>query len=576
MTKKRLTPQDSPPRKPRAKSEPPQRDPSTPSRGKGTGRVQQIAGKPEKDASRARRGTQVRPPEVQQKSVTPWVLRGSGKPADRAKTARSQKPKPLDIVMIASEVHPFATTGGLAEVLGSLPQALARLGHTVTIVMPHYRQITAARSIHGAGVDTGPPAETVIEFGKRRRAVRFRERPFGDRVLVVFVDVPELFDRAALYGEGGEDYRDNAFRFAFLSRAAIEYIRQRGRRPSVIHAHDWQAGLVPAYQKMLFSKDPIVGGVPAVFTIHNLAFQGLFPAATLEEIGLPWDVFHVQAMEFYGRISYLKAGINFSEHITTVSPTFAREMLTLEAGFGFHGVMARRAGDLVGILNGIDTARWNPAADPFVPARYSSGDLAGKADAKRYLLQMQSLDASEVGMQRPLIGLVSRLTDQKGFDLFAAAADELMTLDAAWVMLGSGQRRYEDLWTGLAVRYPGRVSTTIGYDERLEHLIEAGADAFLMPSHFEPCGLNQLNSLRYGTLPIVRATGGLDDTVQDMATGFKFTDYTPAALVSAVRRALEVHSRRELWQRMQKAAMKKDYSWDVSAREYVKVYGATS
>ena len=484
-------------------------------------------------------------------------------------------------------MHPFATTGGLAEVVGALPHALARLGHRVTTILPRYQRVVVRPAIaadrptpHRA--ESEPDAQATLEMGTRRQSVAYYRQSVSEGVTAVFVDAPELFDRPGLYGDGDGDYADNAYRFAVFSRAALEYLRLRGERPSVIHAHDWQAGLVPAYQKMLLSNDPVVGGVPVVFTIHNLAFQGLFPAETVDEIGLPWDVLHVQGMEYYGRISYLKAGINFSERITTVSPGYAAEIVTEPMGFGFEGVLARRAQSLVGILNGIDADRWNPETDRFLPAGYSADDLAGKTEAKRFLLQSCDLDAGDDAMRRPLIGLVSRLTDQKGFDLVAAASAELMSLDAAWVMLGSGERRYEELWTILAAQHPGRVSATIGYDERLEHLIEGGADAFLMPSHFEPCGLNQLNSLRYGALPIVRATGGLNDTVEDpgaggIGTGFKFDDYTPAALVAAVRRALQTYVETpEVWQAMQREAMRKDYSWDVSAREYVKVYRVNS
>jgi starch synthase len=488
--------------------------------------------------------------------------------------------------MVAPEMHPFATTGGLGEVANALPHALARLGHRVTILLPRYRRVAVKPAIADSmptphRAESEPDARVTLEMGSRQQDVAFYRQPVSERITAVFVDAPELFDREGLYGDADRDYPDNAYRFAVFCRGALEYLRLRGERPSLIHAHDWQAGLVPAYQKMLFSPDPVVGGVPVVFTIHNLAFQGIFPAETLTEIGLPWDVLHVQGMEYYGRISYLKAGINFSEKITTVSPAYAAEILTEPRGFGFEGVLARRSADLVGILNGIDIDRWNPEADRFLPAAYNADDLAGKAEAKRFLLHTVGLDAGEPAMRRPLVGLVSRLTDQKGFDLVAAAAAELMSLDAAWVMLGSGERRYEELWTRLAAQYPDRVSATIGYDERLEHLIEGGADAFLMPSRFEPCGLNQLNSLRYGTLPIVRATGGLNDTVEDTperaGTGFKFTEYTPAALIATVRRALETYTGRpELWQEMQRAAMRKDYSWDVSAREYVKVYSAIS
>jgi starch synthase len=399
-------------------------------------------------------------------------------------------------------------------------------------------------------------------------------------VTAVLVDVPELFDRPGLYNEGGQDYPDNAWRFAVFSRAALEYARIRGERPSVIHAHDWQTGLVPVYQKMLLSADPTVGGVPVVFTIHNLAFQGVFPAAVIPVIGLGWEVLRLEAMEFWGQVSYLKAGINFSEKITTVSPTYVREILTPELGFGFHGVLQRRAADLSGILNGIDVERWNPSADPFVPASFSADDLSGKKAAKRALLEAVGFAADEGGLRRPVIGLVSRLTDQKGFDLIASAGRDLMGLEVTWVMLGSGEPHYEDFWRALAARHPSRVSATIGFDERLAHFIEAGADLFLMPSRYEPCGLNQLYSLRYGTVPVVRATGGLQDTVKDPdeagdgATGFKFREYAPQGLMGGVQRALGVYQNGTAWTRMQQSGMREDHSWDASAREYVKVYRA--
>ena len=347
----------------------------------------------------------------------------------------------------------------------------------------------------------------------RRRPIvqRARRRPGGC--------ARALRPRRVCTAQRDGDYADNAWRFAVFSRAALEYARLSGERPSVIHAHDWQAGLVAAYQKMHLSADPIVGGVPAIFTIHNLAFQGVFPPATLDEIGLGWEVFNLQAMEYWGQISYLKAGINFSEKITTVSPNYAREIVTPEMGFGFEGVLSRRAADLVGILNGIDTERWNPAADQYVAARFSADDLTGKRRAKELLLEAAGLPRNDAALARPVIGLVSRLTDQKGIDLVAAAADELMALDASWAMIGNGEPRYEELWTWLAARHPDRVSARIGFDERMAHHIEAGADAFLMPSRFEPCGLNQLYSLRYGTVPIVRATGGLEDTVGGLRSG---------------------------------------------------------
>jgi starch synthase len=281
---------------------------------------------------------------------------------------------------------------------------------------------------------------------------------------------------------------------------------------------------------------------------------------------------HINALEFWGSVSYLKGGINFSERITTVSPTYAREILTPELGFGLDGTLRRRADDLVGILNGIDVDRWDPSRDSLVGATYTASNLSGKSKAKEILLKAARLKPST----SPVIGLISRLTDQKGFDLIAGAADELMSLDATWVMLGSGDSRYEELWRGLAARFPDRVSATIGFDERLAHQIEAGADIFLMPSRFEPCGLNQMYSLRYGTVPIVRATGGLADTVRDAGeadgNGIRFTGQTPAALVEAVKRALELFRNPKKWKQLQKSGMAGDFSWDASAREYVKVY----
>lgn len=471
--------------------------------------------------------------------------------------------------MVASEAHPFAKTGGLAEVLGALPSALVRLGHDVTVILPRYRGV----EVPGAGT-----TRHAFNLAGRTVVVGFVEKRLDNGVRAVLVDEPELYDRDGLYGADGRDYPDNGWRFAVLSRAALEYARMTGTRPSVLHAHDWQAGLVPVYQKMHFSNDPIVGGVPAVFTIHNLAFQGVFGTSALPALGLGLEMLDINALEYWGHISFLKGGINFSERITTVSPTYAREILTPEYGFGMQGVLQRRRSDLSGILNGIDTDRWNPDADQFVASHYSHDDLSGKQAAQQQLLAELRL-APRAERRRPVIGVISRLTDQKGFDLVGAAAQELMSLDAAWTMLGSGEAHYEQLWRTMAARHPDRVSATIGFDERLAHLIEAGTDMFLMPSRFEPCGLNQMYSLRYGTVPVVRATGGLQDTVRDEtepgANGFKFSDYTPGAMVATLRRAMDAYQQPARWEALQRAGMEQDFSWDVSAREYVKVYRST-
>jgi starch synthase len=522
--------------------------------------------------TQARKPPRRRPPtEGKPPAPRPARKKAAAPAASSAQGPAAETPSALSVLMVTSEAHPFAKTGGLAEVSASLADALAKLGHAVTLVLPQYRAIA---------VEGAERLQTRLRLGDRLQPVAYHERRLTDRVTLVFVDVPEFFDREGLYGSADGDYPDNALRFAVFSRAALEYARLREVRPSIIHAHDWQTGLVPVYQKMHLSNDPFVGRVPAVFTVHNLAFQGVFPASTLPAIGLGFEVLDVQGMEFWGNISYLKGGINFSEKITTVSPGYAKEIVQPELGFGFEGVLARRSADLVGILNGIDTDRWSPASDAFVPARFSADDLGGKRAAKRALLTAVNLPSDDVALARPVIGLISRLTDQKGFDLIAAASDGLRSLDAAWVMLGSGERRYEDFWRAFADSHPDRVSTTVGFDERLAHLIEAGADMFLMPSRFEPCGLNQMYSLRYGTVPIVRATGGLDDTVEDAdaapesGTGFKFHEYTPRALVEAVRRALSAFQDPALWAAIQARGMRQNHSWDASAQAYVKVYRA--
>jgi starch synthase len=348
--------------------------------------------------------------------------------------------------------------------------------------------------------------------------------------------------------------------------------------PSVVHAHDWQAGLAPVYLKTRFASHRTLGGTPSVFTIHNLAYQGMFEPDWLPRLDLSWDLLGIDALEFWGRISLLKGGINYSELITTVSPRYAAEIQTPEYGFGFDGILRRRSADLAGVLNGIDVEQWNPARDGHLPAPYDADDLSGKQAAKVAVLQQYGLRADERALKRPLVGMISRMVDQKGFDLIAALPSEIAGLDASFVVLGTGEPRYQDFWRGLAVRHPERIGARIGFDEGLAHLIEAGADIFLMPSRFEPCGLNQMYSMRYGTVPVVRRVGGLADTVRDYsrgrpdATGFVFEEYTPSALLAALSRALTLFREPAGWRALQLAGMRQDHSWDRSAREYVKIY----
>ena len=481
---------------------------------------------------------------------------------------KGPRTKKLSVLLIGSEARPFAKTGGLADVLGALPPALARLGCDVTLALPKYRGVSAGRE----------SGRFALTLGGYTTDVGFVEAPLSDGARALLIDCPDLYDREGVYGVHDTDYPDNARRFAMLARAALEWVARHGARPSIVHAHDWQAGLAPVYLKTIYADHPVLGGTPSVFTIHNLAYQGLFEPAWLSRLDLGWDVFTMERMEFWHRISFLKGGINHAEAITTVSRRYAEEIQTPQLGFGFDGIVRARAADLVGILNGIDTSEWDPATDRYLPAPYSRADLSGKSAAKAELLARFGLPASEAVLKRPVVGMVSRMVDQKGFDLVAALAGELPRLDAAFVVLGTGDSRYQDLWTGLAAAWPDRIGARIGFDEGLAHLIEAGADIFLMPSRFEPCGLNQMYSLRYGTVPVVRAVGGLADTVVDYApgrrnsTGFVFVDYTPAAFLDAVTRALRLYAEPQKWRALQRAGMRQDFSWDRSAAEYVKIY----
>jgi len=486
----------------------------------------------------------------------------------------------MRILTVASEAVPFAKTGGLADVIGALPDAVARLGHDVDVVMPRYRGVAAGEERGNVTVRlNGQTADARIWIADDRGP---RERDAADhsrqgRVRNVFVDYPPYYDRDFLYGTAGQDYPDNPERFAFLAVAALEWAASAAEPLDVVHSHDWQAGLVPMLMRTGRAHARLAS-TPTVFTIHNLAYQGVFDASWLPRLGFGWDLMRIDALEYWGRISYLKSGLMFSNLITTVSPRYAREIQTPEFGFGFDGVLRYRSDDVIGILNGIDYDQWDPARDPYIPEPYDAANLAPKQSAKRLLLERFGLAADAPALQRPLVGLISRLVDQKGFDLIAEIADEFPRLDASFVLLGTGERRYEDLWLGLAARHPDRVATRIGFDEPLAHLIEAGADLFLMPSRFEPCGLNQMYSLRYGTVPLVRAVGGLMDTVRNYnprtgeGTGFSFADYSAQALLDTLRWALGVYGDRGVWERIQRTGMRQDFSWDASARQYVKVY----
>lgn len=478
--------------------------------------------------------------------------------------------RPQRILMVASEAVPYAKTGGLADVAAALPKALGALGHDVTVVMPRYR---------GIAVSGAPTRSFVVAMAGHQYQADVHVQSPSPGVRVALVDHPAFFDRDALYGLGSHDYGDNPRRFGFLCLAALEFARLEGQPIDVVHAHDWQGGLAPVYLKTRYATDPVLGGAVSVFTIHNIAYQGLCSSEWLPQLGLGWELFSQDGLEFWLHASLLKGGIMFADLVTTVSPKYAEELMTPQFAFGFEGILRHRAADFVGILNGVDTEVWNPAADRHLPTPYSADDLTGKADAKRVLLDTYGLPAGDDVARRPVIAMISRMVDQKGLDLIASVAEQLPHVGAAFVILGTGEPWYEEMWRSLARRYPDRVGVRIGFDEPLSHVIEAGADLFMMPSRFEPCGLNQMYSLRYGTLPVVRATGGLDDTVQnyDPATGagngFKFQDASGEALLGTLRWALQVfHNDPDRWRQLQRAGMATDFSWNASARAYLAAY----
>ena len=470
------------------------------------------------------------------------------------------------ILFVASEGLPFSKTGGLADVVEALPKALVADGHQVAVVLPRYR---------GSRDDAAVLPSVTVPMGGR---LRFPSIGGGEKVQGVqyfFVEDPEFFDRDGIYGTSSGDFPDNAERYAELCHASIE-VAKHVWRADLIHAHDWQTGLLPVLLHTAHFDDPLIKDVPVIFTIHNIGYQGIFGREVIERVGIPSGTFHPGGLEYFGNVNYLKAGIVYSDYLTTVSRKYAQEIRTPEFGFGLDGVARGRGDRLVGILNGVDYAAWDPATDKYIAQNFSLKDVTGKHACKVELMQIFGIAREHAA--RPLIGIVSRFADQKGFDLIAERAGELLREELSLVVLGSGERRYEQLFQSLAAQYPGRVGARIAYDNALAHKIEAGADMFLMPSRYEPCGLNQIYSLKYGTVPIVRATGGLDDTIEKFdlehgtGTGFKFAEYSGAAMMFAVRQALHHFIDERIWKRIQLNGLAKDFSWDAPAREYAKLY----
>ena len=451
----------------------------------------------------------------------------------------------MKVLLCSSEIVPFAKTGGLADVAGALPLALEELGVEVRVAMPKYKTIKNATP------------------------------KLGKNILVYFIENEKYFNRDNLYGEKTGDYPDNLERFAFYSQKTMELLKDEDFQPDIIHCNDWQSALIPIYLKNLYQDDPFYKNTKTVLTIHNLAYQGLFPKEQFPKSGLPLELFNIEALEFYDKVCLLKGGIVFSDLITTVSPTYAQEIQTKEFGCGLEGILRKKTQNLFGILNGLDYKIWDPATDKLIFKAYDPFTIQDKAINKTGLQQACKLkpDASI-----PLFGIVSRLAEQKGFDLLAGIINDLCHLPIQIVILGTGDQKYHDLLGKFAKKYPGHLSLQLRFDDPLAHQIYSGSDFFLMPSKYEPCGLGQMISLKYGTIPVVFKTGGLADTIVDLdsktkkGNGFVFDNYSPQALLEVIKRSIAIFKKKEIWSGLIKSATTYDFSWEAAARKYIALY----
>jgi starch synthase len=474
----------------------------------------------------------------------------------------------MKIAMVSSEIVPFAKTGGLADVVGSLSATLAQNGNKMTLIMPFYPAVPQS----GIALED-PGIKFSVPVADRQKEASVLGTRAEDNVTVNFIRAEHYFDRPFLYGTAEGDYPDNAERFVFFSRAALEVLRHEP--VDVLHCHDWQSALAIVFLKTQPERYPELAAAKSVLTVHNLGFQGIFPSSQWPLLNLDWSFFSPQFLEFYGNINFVKGGLIFADKITTVSPSYAEEIMGPEQGFGLEGVLHDRRADLVGILNGVDYNQWSPETDPFIVKHYSAKQLTPKQNCKKFLQRKCGLPESS---KAPLLGMVSRLTAQKGVDLLEQIFEPLMERDLQWVLLGSGEPRFEEFFAGAAARYPTKFAVRTGYDEALAHQIEAGADIFLMPSRYEPCGLNQMFSLKYGTIPIVRAIGGLKDTVEDYdgatrtGTGFVFVPYDAQELLETIDRALQLYRQKQHWTALRRRAMSRDFSWARSAQMYDDLY----
>ncbi|OGC11145.1 hypothetical protein A3K48_01260 [candidate division WOR-1 bacterium RIFOXYA12_FULL_52_29] len=465
----------------------------------------------------------------------------------------------MRIFYVSSEVVPFAKTGGLADVAGALPKALKNIGHDVRVFMPRYKMVDPDK----------------YELKKILPQIYEGKIP-GTDVTVYFFDDPLFFgERDGLYQLQGSDYPDNLERFSAFCRAAIPLLKELNWRPDIIHANDWQSALVIALLKKLYKDDPFFNRTAAVYSIHNMAYLGLFPKEKLLFTGLGWDLFKPSGLEYWGEIALTKAGFIFADVINTVSENYAKEIQTHEYGAGLDGLLRSRSSDVYGIINGLDYEIWNPATDQNIIKRYSPATIFLKSENK---IELQRRNKLPENKEVPVIGLVTRLADQKGFDILSDALEEILSHNCQMIILGTGDLKYHKLLTAEQKKYPSKLAVNLGFDAMLAELIYAGADMFMMPSRYEPCGLGQLISFKYGTIPIVRRTGGLADTVGDFdprvgkGEGFVFEKYSASALAEAVGRAIGVYQQKELWETLQKRVMKLDYSWDASAKKYIGLY----
>ena len=485
----------------------------------------------------------------------------------------------MTIVYATSEVAPYSKSGGLADVSAALPHELAKLGHQVLVFTPYYRCVRKlepkARQIAQGFVPVGSES-----IGWTLHAASTNSNA-KDKAQIYFIGCDPYFDRDGLYGTSKGDYDDSAQRYVLFCRACLAAVQALALSVDVWHCHDWQTALIPIYLKTIFAKHPLLSGAATVFTIHNMGYQGLFWHWDWPVLNLPWKHYNWKEMEFHGKMNLLKGALIHSDALTTVSPTYAREIQTAEFGFGLEGVLQDRAADLTGIVNGIDEKDWNPATDALLPVAYMASDLEGKAKCRTALRKRLGLplDGSAV------VGMIARLFEQKGFDLVAQAMDDLVRRDIQLVILGTGREEFHRLLETVQIAHPEKVAVAFAFDNELAHLIEAGSDMYLMPSRYEPCGLNQLYSLKYGTPPVVHRVGGLADTVVDAtpeaiaaktATGFQFDVYSPQDMLAALDRALLVFKQAPAtWSDIQRTGMEQDWTWSVSAKKYIDVFKAT-